>query len=514
MTKRISIKALLGIVIFLLFSRGSFPAWGDTTYALESTQGLLRFSFEELRLPQDEKMGLMGGAFLYDINRWFAMGLGSYGAITGERGGFITLGIAAELKRVLNDHLDLNSGLFVGAGGGRGGFTLQGGGLMLRPHLGVSLKTGEWGDVGFGFSHVRFPNGNIRSTQPYLLYAFPFELYISQAWIDKPTFTQEADQALPAAEREISAVYRRYQVPSGVATDGGKPQYSSLDLMGVEWVLALENNLFLKLESEGAMGGRSNGYMQILVGGGYRLKLSEATFAKIATQVGVAGGGSVSTGGGFIYDISLGLQQYVTDALYLGLSGGFVDAPDGRFKATSYSLQLGTRYGVPIVQHEPKRLSSLSDYEWRHLRLRVTHQTYIEGRSTWRSHHADESVDLLGIQMDYFIGENIYLNGQGIGAYDGNAGGYMTGLWGLGYHLPISNTPVFLDLEGLLGAAGGGGLDVAGGLVWQGNIGLGYRLSESLALIGSAGYMSAPKGNFRAKLFGLSLAYHFTLFTK
>ncbi len=514
MTKRLSIKTLLGLVLFLLFSFVSLPAWSATTDALAPTEGLLQFSFEEVTLPKDEKMGLMGGAFLYEINPWFSMGLGSYGAITGERGGFITLGIAADLRMALNDHLNLKSGLFVGAGGGRGGFTLQGGGLMLRPHLGLSLETGDWGNVGFGISHVHFPNGNIRSTQPYLIYSFPFELFISHAWLEKPAFTQHADKKIPASEREFSAIYRRYKVAKGVVTDGGSPQHSSIDLMGVEWVHALESNFFLKIESEGAMGGRSNGYMQVLIGGGYRLRLSDLMLAKIATQIGFAGGGSVSTGGGFIYDVSLGLQHDLTDALFLGLAGGFVHAPDGDFKATSFSLQLGVRYGVPLVKREAIKFSSLSDYQWQHLRLRMTHQTYVEARSTWRNHHTDENVDLLGMQADYFIRDYLYVSGQGIGAYDGNAGGYMTGLWGLGYHLPILNTPVFLDLEGLVGAAGGGGLDVAGGLVWQGNIGLGYAFSKSLALIGSTGYMSAPKGNFRAKVFGLSLAYHFTLFTK
>ena len=47
-----------------------------------------------------------------------------------------------------------------------------------------------------------------------------------------------------------------------------------MQLLGVEWLSYLDQHWFLKLESEGAMGGQSNGYMQILAGGGYRLPLT------------------------------------------------------------------------------------------------------------------------------------------------------------------------------------------------------------------------------------------------
>lgn len=491
-----------------------FPlVWSMTTEVLDSTGGKIQFSFEALTLPENEKMGLLGGAFLYDVNKWLSMGIASYGALSGDRGGFITLGLASELKIRLNRHLDLNTGFFVGAGGGRGGFTLQGGGLMLRPHLGLHLQSERWGDVGVGISHVRFPNGNINSSQPYLVYAYPFEVLIAGAWLEKKPFTESSDHRMPASERKMAAVYRTYIVPDDVLTDGGNPQHPTINLIGVEWIHAVDKHRFLKIESEGAMGGDSNGYMQILLGGGYQQSLSESTLMKIEAQIGVAGGGSVATGGGLLVDVSLGLQQDVSDALYLGVAGGLVDAPDGHFRATSLSLQLGHRYGAPLPWKEPVKFLSLADHNWQHLRLRTAHQTYFEGRSTWRNHHTDENVDLLGFQGDYFIGENLYLSGQGLAAYEGNAGGYMTGLWGLGIHLPLFHTPGFIGFEGLVGAAGGGGLDVAGGFVWQGNVGLGYLISKEFSLIGSWGYMSAPKGNFRAKVVGFSIAYHFTIFT-
>lgn len=74
-------------------------------------------------------MGVVGGNLLFDVNDNVKLGVGSYGALRGERGGFITLGLAGEVRQRLSPSWLGHAGLFVGAGGGRGGSTLAGGGL-------------------------------------------------------------------------------------------------------------------------------------------------------------------------------------------------------------------------------------------------------------------------------------------------------------------------------------------------------------------------------------------------
>jgi hypothetical protein len=97
------------------------------------------------------------------------MGLATYGAVSGERGGFITIGLAAELNKKIIDNWYSEAGLFVG-GGGRGGATLAGGGLMVRSNAGISYDARGLGKFGFGLSNVGFPSGVIQTTQPYLQY--------------------------------------------------------------------------------------------------------------------------------------------------------------------------------------------------------------------------------------------------------------------------------------------------------------------------------------------------------
>ena len=140
-------------------------------------------------------------------------------------------------------------------------------------------------------------------------------------------------------------------------------------------------------------------------------------------------------------------------------------------------------------------------------------QTYLKGSSNWRSRDEDMSVNNMGAQADYFLSPNWYLTGQGMAAYSGNAGSYMTGLVGVGGHLPLSDN-WFIEAEALVGAAGGGTLNMGSGLVGQYNIGLGYQLTKALSLMVTGGQMAAANGDFRANVVGVSLGYKFNLFTE
>ncbi|PJA32254.1 MAG: hypothetical protein CO187_04990 [Zetaproteobacteria bacterium CG_4_9_14_3_um_filter_53_7] len=506
---------MFGVGIILLLLSASYHAAAEESGAsIDSVPAKFRFTYDNVSLPAGEKMGFLGSTLLFDVNDWLSLGAGAYGALVGQRGGFITLGAATEVRKELLDHVEMNAGLFVGAGGGRGGFQLSGGGLMLRYHLGAKVNT-MLGDFGAGVSYVDFPDGTIHSTQPYVSYEYPFSTLIGSGRKEISEWEGTTLGGRHPSEQEFMTVFRAYKIPAGVLADSGQPQHKSIQLMGIEWNNYLDDNVFLKIESEGAMGGKSNGYMQILFGMGYRFELIDgSTWVKLSSSAGVAGGGDVATGGGLIVDAVASVQQRLSDHLFAEVSAGYVRVPETTFKAISLAGKLGYHFYTPDVRDESVALSDLAGFDTSYFRIRATHQSYYKAAANWRSHHANLNVDLLGLQIDYFPHENIYLTGQGIAAYKGQAGAYMTGLVGAGLHMPLFNTPLFVDAEALVGAAGGGGLAVGSGLVWQANAGLGYQLFDDFSLLAQYGYMSAIKGNFKAKVMTLSFAYDFTLFTK
>ncbi len=486
---------------------------GAAPDALKPTPASWRLTSETLKLPGAETMGLVGGDLLFDLNEHLRLGVGSYGAVRGDRGGFITLGLAGEARQRLGNAWTAHTGLYVGAGGGRSSNTLAGGGLMLRADLGLSYETAGWGSFGAGASHVRFPNGTLRSTQPYLQYDYPFQTLIGSGWSLTPSTGGGPAPALAARAQEFSLVLRDYRIASSVLRNDGQAQTASMQLMGVQWLSGAQGPWFLQLEAEGAMGGQSNGYMQILAGGGYRMALTSSTALKLHAAAGPAGGGGVDAGGGLLLDAGLALQQKISSHNALEFSLGEVRTPSGSFKARSLALQVTHLFGVPDAQSaDAVAWRALDGFDTEHLRARAVSQTYFKADPQWRSGNPQLSVSNLGVQLDYFASPHWFLSGQGLAAYAGQAGAYMTGMVGAGTQWPLAQR-WHVEGEMLVGAAGGGGVAVGGGLVGQANASIGLQLSNSLGLLASVGRITAPRGNFKADVAGLALTYQFTGFS-
>ena len=488
------------------------PPVATQTY-IKPSPTAIRMTYESLSLPGGENMGMLGGDLLVSVNDHLRLGVGTYGALRGERGGFITLGVEGELQQRINESWMSHAGLFVGAGGGRGGYTLSGGGLMLRGDVGVTYESKAYGNIGFGVSHVRFPSGTITSTQPYIQYEYPFNSLLGAGWPEAPTLDRSIRlDPVQASANEFALVGRHYKFASSAKRDDGQPQNSSMQLVGVEWLSYLNERWFLKMESEGAMGGENNGYMQILLGGGYRMPITRSTTLKIHAAAGPAGGGGADTGGGLLLDAGLGLQQNISKNLAIELLAGGVTAPSHSFEALNLALKLNYQFGLPDVSSTPVSWNALGDFDTQQLRVRLANQTYFKADPNWRNRSINQEVSNLGVQVDYFLSPHLFITGQGLAAYAGDAGAYMTGEVGLGTQWDLTQH-WFIEGEGLVGAAGGGGLAVGGGLVAQANASLGYRLSDALAIMATAGYIEAPRGDFKATVAGISLAYQFTGFT-
>ena len=167
-------------------------------------------------------------------------------------------------------------------------------------------------------------------------------------------------------------------------------------------------------------------------------------------------------------------------------------------------MQLGRRFGP--ASHGA---GNDQDYQSNAVRMRLGSQTYIGNTDAWRNRPEDD-VHNVAAQLDYFMQSNWYLTGQGVAAHSGEAGAYMAGLVGSGLRFGVTER-VYLEGEGLIGAAGGGGLSNGSGLVYQANLALGWRLTDSLELSGSVGQIRAANGDLDADVYGLSLAYRFVV---
>lgn len=469
----------------------------------------IQSSYENWQLAGNETMGMVRLGLRQQFGQYWNAGVDAYTAVKGERGGFITLGLAGGFEYPLSSQIALEAGLFVGAGGGRGGYELTGGGLMLRENIGVKYYLPAYGSISVGMSHVDFPNGGtVKSQQMYVGYNLPFNALLEPSTMrpgrrylnDLPSASYQAET------HQFSIKARQLKVSDGTLTDANQSQ-ENFGLLGAEWRTFVSPNWFLKAETAGAMQGNSRGYMHILAGGGYQYPITKKLSAYSSLAVGGGGGGSVNTGGGLLWDGTIGAQYFLNKNWFADLSLSKLWAASTSFESKGVGIQIGYQFGARNNYDN----GSAATFDSHPLRIRAVQQQYKKANEDWRN-RPNQDVGNLGVQVDYFLNPNWYLTGQGLGAHSGDAGAYMTGLVGSGLRTKITKN-TFIEVEGLIGAAGGGGLNTGSGLIYQANLGLGYQLSKSLEIQGNVGEAKAVNGNFRAHVLGFSLAYKFNALT-
>lgn len=475
-----------------------------STSVLATRPAQLRLTYENVKISSTENMGLGGLNYLVNISPSLYAGLSAYGAVAGQRGGFFTGGMTLGAGKRLDQNL-FDVGMFIGGGGG--GNAPQGGGLMLRPHAQMTHQFQDF-SLGLGVSWVKFPNGGIDSKEAYLCLGFPLEVvYADSDFAGKRLASAEtASFGLRSNKSHILATAERYSPKPGTRTTSGAAM-GNLDTLGFEYQIDFSAIWFGSFQASGARDGNSDGYAEALFGAGFKVPISDSsTHLSFSAAIGGAGGGSVDTGGGMIGKAGVTLEHRFSPRLSAGIGVGKLIS-QGDFKANSVSLNLSYtlgelglgKHGQPLKQNEEVVLQG-----WE---ISASQQSYLQAQ---RKTGGDEGINLVGMKLSRKIDNNAYLTGQAYGAYGGGAGGYAVGLMGAGWRYPLENSPWSVSLEALLGAGGGGGLDVAGGGLGQVQAGVRYRLTKNLALEMDLGKIRSFSGALDSGVVNLNLVYSFT----
>lgn len=472
--------------------------------------GHYQFTYDNLKLPANEKLGLVGTSYLYDFDDVY-LGLGIYSAISGERGGFFTGGFEAGYKLDLTDNLSLDTGLFVGGGGG--GAAPQGGGLMVRPHIGLSYQILGY-KVGVGLSKVKFPNGDINSNQIYAQFSIPFQA-VHKKNTNSPMIIDDLENFMRKTKTQMgwsntyfTLTMQRYIMPSNIKNTAGVPVKRDMSLVGFEYGRYFNKNIFGFIETAGAASGGASGYAEILGGIGYKKSFTTHFSGYIKASVGAAGGGKVATGGGAVHKESAGLYVTLNKKVALNAGIGRMSAMSGGFKATT--LNFGFNYKLkslsigknlqPLITYQ-----SFGDYE---VDIKFSNQIYLGNKNIRKSGTDSTSLKLIGFKVDRFLDKNYFISGQALGAYSGHSGGYAVGLVGFGKKIAFrEHWDLITQLS--IGAAGGGNVATGSGLIYQPMIGLEYKINDSFGLSTSFGKVKAVGGKLDATVLDFGFSYKF-----
>jgi hypothetical protein len=431
--RKVDTRFILTLALLVLAGR----VGAATPRVIEATSAL---GFETVKLPQGEHMGMVGGAYLFDIGGDWRLGPAVYAAATGRRGGLFVGGAELRHQWALGRTMRLAAGLY--AGGGGGAAAPVGGGLMLRPSLALLGEVLPGMQAGLSWSMVRFPSGDIHSQQLGLLLQWrsQFRHYSNL----QPGDSVAAGSGLGLDDGVLSVMQYRFNDASGrrIGLVGARAQHRG------------DGPVRFGIEAAAAAQGDAAGYMEVLgtasVGfeplPGWRLGMRGAA--------GLGGGGAVPTAGGVIGKLVGTASWQFTPGWRVGADLGVVRALHGGLQARQVGAWLGA--DLEPAAGSPGRLVRT---EWTAV---LQHHAGIA-----RTDGSARGLDTIGLKLDRYLGDSFYATGQAHSAYAGGAGAYSVGLLGLGYAMPLA--PRWrVGVEALAGAAGGGGVKTGGGAIGQG----------------------------------------------
>ncbi|MBL4750136.1 MAG: hypothetical protein JKX71_06055 [Amylibacter sp.] len=444
-----------------------------------------RYGLDVFTQSQGTLDALQSISVLREIRPGLHFGQTLYSAAAGDAGGLFIGGFELMKRVPLGRGMALEFGGFIGGGGGAG--LVAGDGLMTRGH--VTLRKHLFGNVAgtLGFSYIDI------SGSPVSTPAFNFGLTRDTDFAFAPGHVSDgvsSGRVVWAIKPLIKQFY-----PQNNLRRNGTP-LGTMTLMGFEASFAASPNAVTEtfIQATGAAAGDGEGYADIQVG--YRWKTSASglrAFAEVAT--GFAGGGDVDTGGGFIVSAGGGVALPLFGGFEAEIGAQGTTAIDGDFTALSPYIRASLNFGDKTRPYTDAR-------HWQ-LTLGATYQ---EPNSGFRKPGITTNAApvLLESSIDLFLTDRIYFTGNAQTVAHGDAGGYAIGLLGFGYAMPLNNTWT-VSLEGLAGAAGGGGVDTGGGLVGAARVEVDYALRQNMAISVGLGTMQSLRGGGGARPITLHL---------
>ncbi|MDX8382059.1 MAG: hypothetical protein R8M14_08115 [Ghiorsea sp.] len=483
--------------ILLITTYFSFSILAPQANEMVSQNALLKINAEEITLPENEALGWVGTSYLLEAYPDFFIGGSLYGAATGDRGGFFSIGSEFTWTKNWQRHWFTNLGIYIGGGGGGSANKLVGGGLVIRPHIDFFRDFNQY-QIGFSFSQVKFPSGTISSQQVGLVFNYRNNFYHSNEENNTSIFDFTSDN-LPqhsglGFDRILgtSAIYKgqlqRQTQTKQVAMLGMRAEhyFASFSYMGIEVV--------------GAAKGDLGGYGEYMATLGVTYPILENKLS-IGGRVGMgmAGGGGAATQGGLISKLGANLDIHLFHDYQLSLEAGYVIAPMGEMKAKYAGINL--IYELNKLEKYEK-IASYNQYEWQI--GTITYNAVIPSNSP-------SSVPLTGVEIrvNRFINQHLYHGLQIMYAAQGsNYGGYGHTFADIGYK---SSAYKDFSLSAELAAGGGGGasISVGGGALYMGNIYLDYKLNNDLNIRLGAGQLKALKGSLNTTVSELLITYNY-----
>ena len=502
------------ITFLLIFFSFSYPILSQTENSFErKTQkafGKIDFLSIEMPItdiPNEKNMGFTGIHYNLMINDWAYAGLGLYGAVSGNRGGFFTLGVNAGIKKYFGEQFYLDTGFHFGGGGGAA--APDGGGAFLLPHFNLGYDFKHF-SLNSGWSYVDFfDDGLIKGHQFNVALEIPLDFSYTNYENSETNFdVNQLDNLgwnIKSRRTSLMLHQNNLMIKGDTQKTGGiKYNGETIRLAGFEYATYFNNNWFAFLKVDGAFDGIQAGYMDVFLGGGYLYSFNKNRTNLLAKfGVGAGGGGGIDTQGGFLIYPDVSIEQKLFNDVFLAINTGFVMSPDSHVFTQSYGFGLKYYLERNGTQSDKKQFSS---GKFKGLEIITKHDIYFNAE---RNTNKQQDMHQISVQVNLDVNKNVFLAGQTSFANFGDAGAYAEGIVGLGARTnPLFNNKTSFFVQALAGAAGGGGISTGEGLILKPSAGFDLKLNDKLSLRAAGGYVKAKGGSLSSTFVNFGINYH------
>ncbi len=456
-------------------------------------------------------MGLLGINYNIPLNDWLYTGAGFHAASFGDQGGLFTLGVNLGVNLPIYKNLFFDANLHFGGGGGFR--SLVNGGAILYPNAGLQYKAKQF-SFGVQYGIVDFPNGIQGGDNFSFFVEIPTKVRAASYSDAQKEFDVNGDFTnefwkFPAV-KSVQQVKFDFFFPIGDTRDDGKGNFNNtqpitqtLYIIGFEYQKYITSNSFLYAHLDTMYAGLRAGFMDVFIGIGKNFIETEYVnfFAKFG--LGAAGGRIFPENGLTMYP-SAGFDLRLTDNFGFSVHGGYHRSVGGTFEAITTGVSL-KYYTLSGGIYDPYTKEKVKTIKTQGAQISVQNQTYFDVAILDKK---ARDLQQIAIRIIYDLNKRIYFSGEGSFAYDGGAGGYAHGIFGLG----IKSNKIFQDkisffAEFAAGVAGGGGVDSGEGLLIRPSAGINYHINSDFSFNLSGGQMWSPLGNVNSSNINIGLSY-------
>ena len=271
---------------------------------------------------------LMGFEYGEYITKHFMGYIQAAGAGGGGTSGYAQFLGGVGYKQPFNNYFGGYVKAALGAGGG--GKVDTGGGLIHQESIGLYARLNNKLTLSTDIGYINAINGDFKATS----------LGVSLNYALKSLSIGDGYAPLSSYQS-----FGNYEVNMQFANQTYvQKNKTPLNLIGFELDRFLDKTTYIYGEALSAYSGGAGGYSVGLVGFGNKVQMGEKMDLFARLGIGVAGGGGVDTGGGFIYQPMVGVEYNPTKSFGIETSVGYVRAINGGLNAAVLNVGIAYKF--------------------------------------------------------------------------------------------------------------------------------------------------------------------------